>query len=154
MVIALESWIQLRETWCYHVLLSTFLQTDQNVSFVNQVLDLFLLLHLLKIDHFQSIFALWRREWQYAPNIIFVVQLLKCPLRIRLERSSNTGFLFHVVVIVKAFLWFLLLKLFRNFRIVLVLDKPHLAEMTYSKRVCSCLALEVIQLQWPLSIDL
>ena len=60
----LERGIELREEGSYQVLFSSLLQMTQNVSLVEQVLNLLLLCQVVKFDHLECIVAGRCVQWQ------------------------------------------------------------------------------------------
>ena len=68
MHVALEGGIELGEARGSQVLLSPLLQATQDVSLIDEVFDLFLLIQLLKLDHLEGIRVLRGRQGQDTLN--------------------------------------------------------------------------------------
>ena len=75
--VALEGGVELRETRCCQVLLSPLLQATQDVSLIDQVLNLLLLVQLLQLNHLESIHVL--RGCQGQDALDTPSALMVCP---------------------------------------------------------------------------
>ena len=76
MHVALEGGVELRETRGRQVLLSPLLQATQDVSLINQVLNLLLLVQLLQLNHLESIHVLRGCQGQdalHTPSALVVL---------------------------------------------------------------------------------
>ena len=77
MHVALEGGVELREAGGGQVLLSPLLQTTQDVSLIDKVLDLLLLIQLLQVNHLESIHVL--RGCQGQDALDTPSALMVCP---------------------------------------------------------------------------
>ena len=77
MHVALEGGVELGEAGGSQVLLSPLLQTTQDVSLIDKVLDLLLLIQLLQLNHLESIHVL--RGCQGQDALDTPSALMVCP---------------------------------------------------------------------------